>query len=63
MAGAQALGGIGHVGIFDTVDQMAVNLVLILERGLANTPHPPAHGGIRRIEMLNMFPTSCSWLH
>lgn len=41
MAGAQALGGICRVRIFNTVDQMAVSLVLILERGLANAPPPP----------------------
>ncbi|KAI4806877.1 hypothetical protein KUCAC02_017670, partial [Chaenocephalus aceratus] len=37
----QAVGGICHRRIFSAVDQMAVNLVLILERGLAKTAFPP----------------------
>lgn len=58
---AQAVGGIYHLRIFRAVDQMAVNLVLILEHDLAKTASP--HGGIRRIEMLNMLPAPSSWLH
>lgn len=37
---AQALGGICHLRIFNAVDQMAVNLVLILERDLAKAASP-----------------------
>lgn len=47
-------------GFWSAVDQMAVNLVLILEHDLAKTAFPD--GGIRRIEMLNMLPAPSSWL-